>query len=334
MFGNSDIPTTFHRSCLLSPKYFNVINKQIASLVSNKKVGQQVRFRALAFLKQIMRIDPDFVALILKEIDLKEFLKTNIIHGDSLNILQSTDLLQSFQSDASFCNTLYECLIEEVQGIADGFTPYEGYEALLGMLKWAMPLDYRRTFQVLLNTLYKSLTVDKIRNAQTKEAVFYRTRLFDIIYKDKNNAPSEYPFDAQLFKKRVNVSNNEKKVKSKVDVVTQQRGPDFIKYYELTRTQDPKKPLNLKFAVKFFGKVTLNKLKLFFEKSNLHYSVHIQVTDGAKVIAYQTYPVHVLNQLTHTDSPATATNAITLSNLNHESSHIQVDVTYQMTTST
>lgn len=37
-----------------------------------------------------------------------------------------------------------------------------GYEALIGMLKWAMPIDPERTLSVLLSTLYSKVCLDKV----------------------------------------------------------------------------------------------------------------------------------------------------------------------------
>jgi len=36
-------------------------------------------------------------------------------------------------------------------------TTYSGYEALIGMMKWAMPIDTERTLDVVLQTLYNKL---------------------------------------------------------------------------------------------------------------------------------------------------------------------------------
>ena len=54
-------------------------------------------------------------------------------------------------------------------------TTYSGYEALIGMMKWAMPVDTERTLKSVLNILLNKL-MSKIKQAQTKEAVLYRTR--------------------------------------------------------------------------------------------------------------------------------------------------------------
>jgi len=54
---------------------------------------------------------------------------------------------------------------------------YDGYIALVGMIKWAMPLDYQRVLDALVNTLYHKICKDKMNKLQTREAIQYRTRI-------------------------------------------------------------------------------------------------------------------------------------------------------------
>jgi hypothetical protein len=50
----------------------------------------------MAFLKKIIRTDPEFTSMILKEIDLEAFLRVNIIGDESATIQQASEFLQSF----------------------------------------------------------------------------------------------------------------------------------------------------------------------------------------------------------------------------------------------
>ena len=61
--------------------------------------------------------------------------------------------------------------------IPDTYIKANSYDAVIGMLKWAMPLDYQRTLDVLASSLYKSVTLDKVSKAQTPQLVEYRTRI-------------------------------------------------------------------------------------------------------------------------------------------------------------
>ena len=111
LFGNTQIPSYYYRSCLLSPKFFPIINKQIAKIVSDSSYSPKLRLRVMVFLKKIMRTDPDFTNLILKEINLESFVKVNLINDNIQTIQQSSEFLQSFQSEKEFAQSLYEILI-------------------------------------------------------------------------------------------------------------------------------------------------------------------------------------------------------------------------------
>jgi hypothetical protein len=49
------------------------------------------------FFKNIIRIDPDLTPLVFAEINMEQFLQTNIIDADSGCIQVSCDFLKSFQ---------------------------------------------------------------------------------------------------------------------------------------------------------------------------------------------------------------------------------------------
>jgi hypothetical protein len=77
----------------MSPKFFSVINSQIASLVSNPEVSEILRLRAITFLKKLISTDASFTSLIFNEIDLNQFLQCNMLDADSNSISRSSDLL-------------------------------------------------------------------------------------------------------------------------------------------------------------------------------------------------------------------------------------------------
>jgi len=68
--------------------------------------------------------------------------------------------------------------------------PRKGYHAIIGMLKWALPLDFKRTLQVLLEGLYTNLVMQKVKKAQTVHCIRYRTRF------SPQNTVDCYPFDS------------------------------------------------------------------------------------------------------------------------------------------
>lgn len=86
LFDNFEIPTSYYRSCLLSPHFFNVINKPITRISFDKKSDLKLRLRVLQFLKHMIKTDSQFCSLILSEIDLKAFVEANIIGQSSQTI--------------------------------------------------------------------------------------------------------------------------------------------------------------------------------------------------------------------------------------------------------
>lgn len=66
----------------MSPKYFSVINKQIAGIVSSEVYSLRLRMRAMLFLQKLIRVDNRFSQLISQEINLDGYLKANIFSKD------------------------------------------------------------------------------------------------------------------------------------------------------------------------------------------------------------------------------------------------------------
>jgi hypothetical protein len=114
------------RSCLLSPKYFNVVNQVLAQIISSEKHDYTLRLTILIFLTKILKVDRDFVPLVLAEIDLKNFIKINIFNSDSTGISYVLEFLQNFQRDPTFCKDLFDILIEHVKVIPHTAISYHG----------------------------------------------------------------------------------------------------------------------------------------------------------------------------------------------------------------
>ena len=79
LFSNQDIPTNYYRSCLLSPRFFNVINRPITKIAYDSKYDLKLRLKVLTFLKHLIKTDHEFCPLILNELDLRAFLDSNIL---------------------------------------------------------------------------------------------------------------------------------------------------------------------------------------------------------------------------------------------------------------
>jgi hypothetical protein len=77
----------------MTPKFFPVINKQIAKIASDSSFSRRLRIRSMAFLKHIMKLDSDLISLVFSQINIDQFLKTNIIGQDSNCISSACEFL-------------------------------------------------------------------------------------------------------------------------------------------------------------------------------------------------------------------------------------------------
>jgi len=87
-------------------------------------------------------------------------------------------------------------LIQKVDNLTETIpAQHSGYDVIMGMLKWAAPLDLPRSYAVILKALYNNIIKSKMAGMQTEALVLYRTRFaslkpgFDL-----------YPFDSVSYK--------------------------------------------------------------------------------------------------------------------------------------
>lgn len=74
------------RSCLLSPKFYNVVNRVLAKMVSKEDVSQSLRHTIIQFLCRILKLDKDFSPLILEDLNIAAFIRNNLFLGDPSGI--------------------------------------------------------------------------------------------------------------------------------------------------------------------------------------------------------------------------------------------------------
>jgi hypothetical protein len=114
-----EIPLSYMRSCLLSPKFYNVVNRVLAKMASDTSVPSNLRLSIVQFLVKLMKIDRDYVSLILADIDLKQFLRANLFFGDASGSQLVVSFLQNFQTDYAFCLSLYQILIDYLDKVPE-----------------------------------------------------------------------------------------------------------------------------------------------------------------------------------------------------------------------
>jgi hypothetical protein len=192
------------RSYLISPKYFSVINGVLAAMVFDRKRDRALTAYVMGFLTKLVKHDYDFAALILATLDLRQFIEVNLFTNDQAHIEASVEFLRCFQSEGRFVRDLYEIMIDLVQReLPHCVPPQRGYEALVGMLHWVMPLDLERALGVLLDTFYSTVCKQGMPAVQTPEYVDFRTRYASLPAGDAKpeaDFAEHFPFDEVLLR--------------------------------------------------------------------------------------------------------------------------------------
>lgn len=74
--------------------------------------------------------------------------------------------------------------------VPEKFMSYQGYEALIGLLKWATPINPEKTLSTLMNVLYDKICLKMVPALQTPEYINFRTR----------QPFNTFPFDSTTFR--------------------------------------------------------------------------------------------------------------------------------------
>lgn len=158
----------------------------------------------MEFLTKLIKNDYQFAGLILETIDLRQFITTNLLTNDQAHIQASVEFLRCFQTETKFVRDLYEILIDIVQNeLPHSVPPQRGYEALIGMLNWVMPLDMERALRVLVDTFYTKVGKKCVPEAQKPEYIEFRTRYDSLLPSDTKaiaNFSEHFPFDQVLLR--------------------------------------------------------------------------------------------------------------------------------------
>lgn len=73
---------------------------------------------------------------------------------------------------------------------------FKGYQTLIGLLKWAMPLDSKKSLSVTVQTLC-NLVLQQIKDTQSPHHIAYRTR-----HMTDSGSKCDYPFDSHSFRRK------------------------------------------------------------------------------------------------------------------------------------
>jgi hypothetical protein len=67
------------------------------------------------YLIQLIQNNSEFAALILKTVDLRQFIIVNFLNNDQAHINTATEFLRCFQTEPSFVKNIYDILIDFVE---------------------------------------------------------------------------------------------------------------------------------------------------------------------------------------------------------------------------
>lgn len=192
------------RSYLISPEHFPVVNEVLAKMVFDGTRSRVLTASIMEFLTKLVAHDYHFAALILEAVDLRKFIEVNFLTNDQAHIQASVEFLRCFQSEPRFARGLFEILVDILQSVLPhNVPPQRGYEALVGMLSWALPLDVEQALGVLYSTLYRTICCGCLPSVQTPEYVGFRTRPQPVSAgetRTEDELAGHFPFDGVLLR--------------------------------------------------------------------------------------------------------------------------------------
>lgn len=280
------------RSYLISPKYFSTVNRVLSQMVFDSKYDRALTAYIMGFLTKLIKHDYEFAGLILETVDLRKFIKVNFYTNDQAHIQASVEFLRCFRSEIGFVRHLYEILIEIVQNeLPHSVPPQKGYETLIGMLNWVMPLDIERTLAVLVDTFYTTVCKECMPAVQTPEYVDFRTRYTSQLAGDPataGNFAQHYPFDRALFRPL----SMEDKSKSDGSALSKQEesGVTLPNKTGLLRNvviHQEKQPLCHTFRAVFDVESKVNLVQIYFSEQNQLYKLDVLAYVGSQLVFHE-----------------------------------------------
>lgn len=200
--------------------------------------------------------------------------------------------MRCFQSEASFVKDLYEILIDIVQNeLPNSVPPQRGYEALIGMLNWVMPLDMERTLRVLIDTFYSKVGKVCVPNIQTPEYIEFRTRYTTLLQGDSEastNFAEHYPFDEILLRPLCIDDGSSQEKDTEDDVAEGDDSSGLASKCGLLRDiviKGEKKPMCHSFKATFAKGTAVKLVQIYFsDQCSALYKLDIIVTAGKKLV--------------------------------------------------
>jgi hypothetical protein len=108
------MPATYLRACMSDPAYFPKFNKAILELTTSPDAKPHLRLTACQLLHKIIRLYPQQVPAISKNINLASFIHLNIYQQDKANVGTAVDLLQQLCSVADFSKQIHYIILQDI----------------------------------------------------------------------------------------------------------------------------------------------------------------------------------------------------------------------------
>lgn len=171
-------------------------------IVCNPEKDIELRGSILCYLTRLIETNFEFTKLILLSLDLDRFIKASILINDEAYIQASVQFLGRFQNEKKFIKDLYDILLDQLTNDLVFSIPHQkGFETIIGLLNWVMPLDSERSVQVLLKCLYSTLAKECLASVQSDEYVSFRTRYAELLKtKGHSDYSHHFPLDEHLLK--------------------------------------------------------------------------------------------------------------------------------------
>lgn len=283
----SNIPVKFLRSWILDPQYFNWINKEIVTALTDDEIDFNIRLRAIRTLDLIISLNPKMVPLIFKHLDLEKFIQL-LYKQDSRGWRHILGLFRKFNEYEDLSHRISKSVISNISNMHAILMTYSSLEAFMNLMSYQMAKSKEKIFKITFETLYYNITQKAVSQLQTPE--------YTILRKLSNS--HSYPFDRWNFMSH-NENVNQQSLKEKdVDAFEKQGNPlpYQAKYISGEKVKE--------YIIEFPALALINDIRILFgETTNKAYRINLKIygqsADKESLIFAQTYDESVYWYLTH-----------------------------------
>ena len=280
----SNIPVKFLRSWILDPQYFNCINKEIVSALTDEEIDFNIRLRAIRTLDLIISLNPKMVPLIFDSLDLEKFIQL-LYKQDSRGWRYILGLFRKFHEFQELNDKISKSVINNISNMHKILMTYSSLEAFMNLISYQMVKNKEEIFRITFETLYYKVTQQAVANLQTPEYIIFR----------KMSNSSTYPFDMWNF---ISHKENMKETNSKDTSNFEKQGTP-LKYQAKLINEDKLR----EFSIEFPANALISDIRILFGKTTykayrINLKIYGQFGDQETLIFAETYDESVYWYLT------------------------------------